>query len=209
MTKIKKGIYRHYKGNEYLVLGEAVNSESKEELVVYQDLKNDKIWCRPKKIFLEEVKTENEKKLRFSFVKENDSNSWKDKYLRALADYQNLIKQTIKDKEEFIKYAIFDFLQDLLPIYDHLKLSLKGWDKKEKDSAWAVGVRHVLKQFKDILSAKGIEEIKVIGEKFDHNTMEAIDGEGELVDKEIMPGYKLNGRVVKPAKVTVKKANKN
>jgi molecular chaperone GrpE len=126
-----------------------------------------------------------------------------EKYLRALADYQNLLKQTAKDREEFVKYALSDFLQDILPVYDHLKLSVNGLSEAEGSSPWAIGVQHVLKQFKDILEARGIEEIKTVGEKFDHNTMEAIDGTGDIVEKEIMPGYKLNGRVVKPARVIV------
>lgn len=203
MEKIKKGVYRHYKGNEYLVIGEALNSETKEEMVLYQDLELEKIWCRPKKMFVETVETEDGEKPRFEFVSEEDKESWENKYLRALADYQNLAKQTVRDKEDFVKFASLDLLQDLLPVYDHLKLALKGLSDEEKNSPWAVGVSHVLKQFKDVLTSKGIEEIETLGKEFNHETMEAVDGEGNMVEKEIMPGYKLNGRVIRPSKVTV------
>lgn len=203
MSTIKKGVYRHYKGGKYLLIGEAKNSEDKQDLVVYQSLDDDKIWCRPKKMFVEEIETEDGKKPRFELISE-DEGSFEDKYKRALADYQNLLKQTAKEKEEFVKYAISDFLQDVLPIYDHLKLSVNGLKDEEKNSPWAVGVSHVLKQFKDILSSRGVEEIETSNKEFNYDTMEAIDGEGNLVDKEIMPGYKLNGRVIRPAKVTVK-----
>jgi len=74
---------------------------------------------------------------------------------------------------------------------------------EEENSAWVIGVKYVLKQFKDNLATRGVEEIKTVGEKFDHNTMEALDGEGETVSKEVMPGYKLNGRLIKAAKVIV------
>lgn len=204
MEKLKSGIYHHYKGGKYRILNEVINSENQEAMIVYQDInKEDKIWVRPKKMFLEEVEVDGSKKPRFEFLQEEELESNNDKHLRALADYQNLLKQTAKDREEFVKYALSDFLQDVLPVYDHLKLSVNGLSEEEAKSPWATGVSHVLKQFKDILEARGIEEIKTVGEKFDHNTMEAMDGTGETVEKEIMPGYKLNGRVIKPAKVIV------
>ena len=74
---------------------------------------------------------------------------------------------------------------------------------EEENSAWVVGVKYVLKQFSDSLSARGVEEIKTVGEKFDHNTMEALEGDGDVVAKEIMSGYKLNGRLIRAAKVIV------
>lgn len=130
---------------------------------------------------------------------------YKEKYLRALADYQNLVRQAQKEKEEFFRYALADFLQDILPVYDHLKMSVANLKEEEQKSPWVEGVKYVLKQFKDVLEARGVEEIKTVGEAFDHETMDAIEGEGEIVDKEIKAGYKLNGRVISPAKVVVKK----
>jgi len=207
MEELKKGIYRHYKGGQYRVLNEVMDSETKAELVVYQDINDEaKVWARPKKMFLQEVEIKGIKKPRFEFLQVEDENqeSLEHQYKRALADYQNLLKQTVKDKADFAKYALQDFLQDLLPVYDHLKLSISGLSAEEGKSAWAIGVRHVLKQFKDILEVRGVEEIKTVGEKFDHHTMEAMDGAGETVAQEIMSGYKLNGRVIRPAKVIVK-----
>jgi molecular chaperone GrpE len=204
MTELKKGIYRHYKGREYRVINEALNTENQEEAVVYQDINDEKkFWVRPKKMFTSQVTVNEKEEPRFEFQREEKVDAWEDQYKRALADYQNLLKQTAKDREEFVKYAVGDFLQDILPVYDHLKLSVNGLSEEEGKSPWAIGVQHVLKQFKDILEARGIEEIKTVGEKFDHNLMEAVDGTGETVEKEIMPGYKLNGRVIKPARVIV------
>ncbi len=202
--EIKKGIYRHYKGREYRILNEVKNSENKEDMVAYQDLSDDsKIWVRPRSMFIEEVETDGEKKPRFEFIREEEAESTEQKYLRALADYQNLLKSTAKDREDFVKYATSDFLQDLLPIYDHLKMSISGLSEEEAKNPWAVGVGYVLKQFKDLLESKGIEEIKTVGEPFDHDLMEALDGQGEIVKQEIASGYKLRGKVIRPAKVIV------
>lgn len=131
--------------------------------------------------------------------------SFENKYKLALADYQNLLKKTAADKIEFTKYAVADLLEDIIPVYDHLKISLNGLPPEEENSAWVIGVKYVLKQFGDILSSKGVEEIKTVGERFDHHTMEALEGEGEIVCKEVMPGYKLNGRLIRAAKVMVTK----
>ncbi|MFZ2310837.1 MAG: nucleotide exchange factor GrpE [Patescibacteria group bacterium] len=204
MMTIKPGIYKHYKGGEYKVLTEAKNSETKEVEIVYQDTSDEsKVWVRSKAMFLEEVETDGEAKPRFEFIKESEEDNWEHQYKLALADYQNLLKKTAADKTEFAKYAIADLLEDIIPVYDHLKLSLLGLSTEEENNAWAQGVKYVLKQFKDVLEARGVEEIKTVGEKFDHNTMEALEGEGEIVTKEIMPGYRLNGRLIRAAKVAV------
>ena len=204
MSEIKKGIYRHYKGGEYRILMEVKNSESKDNMVVYQDINDEKkIWVRPKGMFLEEVENDGTTKPRFEFFKEDENDTYENKYLRALADYQNLLKQTTKDKEDFLKYALSGFLEDLLPIYDHLKMSLMGLKEDDHKNPWVEGVKHVLKQFSEVLKSRGVEEIKTIGEKFNHETMEAIDGTGENVKKEVMSGYMLNGKVIRHAKVIV------
>lgn len=204
MKEIKKGIYKHYKGGEYRILNEAINTENREVEVVYQDLNDEKkIWVRPKKMFLESVIVEGEKKPRFEFISDEEADPWENKYLRALADYQNLLRQSAKEKSEFIKYALSDFLYNILPVYDHLKMSMNGLSEVDAKNPWAEGVSHVLKQFKEILAQYGVEEIKTVGEKFNHDFMEAIDGSGEIVKQEIVPGYKLNNKVIRPAKVIV------
>ncbi|MDP2944022.1 MAG: nucleotide exchange factor GrpE [bacterium] len=180
-------------------LAELAGGEIKpsEEMIEY-------LWVAPEKVSKLKI-TDSVKPLIEYYLekKKNNNETWEHKYKRALADYQNLVKATAKDREDFAKYALGDFLQDILPVYDHLKISVSELSEAEGQNAWVIGVRHVLKQFKDILEARGVAEIKTEGEKFDHNLMEAISGQGETVKQEIMPGYKLNGKVVRHAKVIV------
>lgn len=129
------------------------------------------------------------------------------KYRRALADYQNLLKQTANEKTEFIKYANERILLEILPVYDNLKISLSHIDEVAKTSGWAEGVKYIVKQFKDVLENFGVSEIRTDGEKFDPSSMEAISGQGEKVVKELKPGYRLNGRVVIAARVEVGEEN--
>ncbi len=202
--EIKKGVYLCHTGNEYRVLFEATDTKDHAgKVIVYQSLKDNEIWVRSKEEFLGFKEINGEKKKRFIFLREEAEDTTENKYLRALADYQNLLKQTSKEKIEFVKYALSDFLHNVLPVYDHLKMSMQGLSEEEMKNPWAQGVSHVLKQFKEVLASHGIEEIKTIGEKFDHNLMEAVDGTGEKVKQEIMPGYKLNGKVIRAAKVIV------
>ena len=209
--EIKTGVYRHYKNKDYKVLYTAVDTETKEEVVVYQAIYGEgKIWVRPKRMFLEEVEVDGKKKPRFEFIAEND-NDWQKKYLRALADYQNLLKQTAKEKMEFAIYANEQMLKEILPVYDHLKLAIEHHNGESTDD-WLKGVEHVVKQFKDALVKVGVEEIKVKEEKFDHNLMEAIGSEETedksldgKVAKQVKAGYRLNGKVIEAAKVIVYK----
>ena len=68
---LKLGIYQHYKGNRYEVLGVAKHSETEEELVVYRQLYGDGgYWVRPLKMFLEEVEVMGKKVPRFKLIEE-------------------------------------------------------------------------------------------------------------------------------------------
>lgn len=72
LNNMKIGIYKHYKGKEYRVIGVAKHSETLEDLVVYEALyDNDlaKLWVRPKNMFLEVVEINGTKISRFEFVK--------------------------------------------------------------------------------------------------------------------------------------------
>ena len=69
---MKTGRYRHYKGNEYIVIGVARHSETQEELVVYrQDYGERGLWVRPKEMFLETVEVAGHQVARFEFITEN------------------------------------------------------------------------------------------------------------------------------------------
>ena len=70
---IQTGRYRHYKGNEYIVIGLAHHSETGEELVVYQpDYGERGLWVRPKAMFEETVKVNGRTQPRFEFIGSDD-----------------------------------------------------------------------------------------------------------------------------------------
>jgi len=72
-NQIRAGIYQHFKGKEYKVIGVAKHSETLEDLVVYEALypnETAKLWVRPVEMFLDNVEVEGKKVPRFKFVKE-------------------------------------------------------------------------------------------------------------------------------------------
>jgi hypothetical protein len=68
---IQMGVYEHYKGNKYLVIGIAKNSETLEEMVIYISLYDNpvsKMWARPLKMFLGNIMVDGIEKPRFKFL---------------------------------------------------------------------------------------------------------------------------------------------
>lgn len=73
MKKIQKGIYKHYKGNYYVVVSVAKHSETLEDLVVYQALYGDfGLWVRPMEMFCETIEINGQQQKRFEFIGENN-----------------------------------------------------------------------------------------------------------------------------------------
>jgi hypothetical protein len=71
MTDIKTGKYRHYKGNDYEVIGVARHSETEEKLVVYRPLYGERgLWVRPLEMFCQEIELDGKKVRRFEYVEE-------------------------------------------------------------------------------------------------------------------------------------------
>lgn len=73
MDRIKLGIYQHYKGQKYKVIGVAKHSETLENLVVYEALYDNeisKLWARPKEMFFEELEIAGNKVPRFKYLGE-------------------------------------------------------------------------------------------------------------------------------------------
>jgi cyclomaltodextrinase / maltogenic alpha-amylase / neopullulanase len=69
---LKLGIYKHFKGNKYEVLGVAKHSETREELVVYRALYGEgELWVRPKEMFLEDVEVSGIRTPRFKYIEKN------------------------------------------------------------------------------------------------------------------------------------------
>ncbi len=131
----------------------------------------------------------------------NQVEEYKNKYFRALADYQNLEKRVDGDRENIGKAVQVQLLMKLLPFVDNL-------DKAEvfvKDIGLKLAKDHLLKIFQEV----GLEELDVINKEFDPYTAEVIDlvpGERDNIVVEVLrKGYRLGDRILRVAQVKVSK----
>lgn len=129
--------------------------------------------------------------------------------LRGLADVENLKKRLQREKDEFCKFAEQSVLESLLPVLDNLDLALEHGRKFEACPELINGVEMTRKSFLDILARHGMEPLGAAGEEFDPAWHEAL---GQQADPQVEPGricqlvqrgYRLKGRLVRPAKVLV------
>jgi molecular chaperone GrpE len=132
-----------------------------------------------------------------------------DGWKRAKADYLNLKRETDKKVQETIQFANAALIIELLPINDHFKLAIAHIPKEELGKEWIKGLFAINKELKDMLSRFGIEEIETVGKEFNPELHEAVTKEKaegvkpHHIIKELQPGYKLFGKVLQHAKVSV------
>ena len=139
-------------------------------------------------------------------VPKQDYDELDDRYKRILAEFENFKKRSAKEREGLYNSILSDVIEVILPVVDNLENAAKV---ETKDESYKQGVELVLKQFKDVLTSKGIEEIKAIGETFDPSLHEAVSsvqddtkGEKEIV-QEYRKGYKIGNRVIRHSMVVV------
>ncbi|MBL9205748.1 MAG: nucleotide exchange factor GrpE [Opitutaceae bacterium] len=131
-----------------------------------------------------------------------------ERYLRAIADLDNVRKRSVREKDELRQYAASRVLEDLIPVLDNLALGLAAAKAPNADLKTLVGgVEMVLAQAKSALSQHGLKEINPLGQTFDPNLHESISvqpspevAEG-AVSVVVRTGYSLNGRLLRPASV--------
>ena len=129
-----------------------------------------------------------------------EAEEWKNKYLRVLADYQNLDKRASEEKQEIRKFAAEIVLMRLLPAIDTLS--------KAKAHIQDPGLDLSMKEFETALADLGIVKIEVLGKEFNPHEMECIDvaeGPENQVIAELLPGYRLHDKIIRVAQVKVGK----
>lgn len=134
----------------------------------------------------------------------------KDEYLngwrRAKAECINQQKDEMKRMEDVVKFANTEIIKDLLIVLDSFELSLLA----TKDPESKKGIEIIYAQFEKILNKYGLEKIKALGEDFDPAVHEAMlqeesDKKSGIILEEMVKGWKLNGKVIRPTKVKIAK----
>ncbi len=138
--------------------------------------------------------------------KQKEYDDLNDRYKRVLAEFENYKKRSSKERETLYNSILGDIVGVFLPIVDNLENAVKA---ETQDTEYKKGIELVLKQFKDILKAKGVEEIESIGQTFDPSQHEAVSsiqdpekGVQEIV-QEYRKGYKIGSKVIRHSMVVV------
>ena len=154
----------------------------------------------------EKLEKKQETKRETKPAKEKELEELTDRYKRVLAEFENYKKRSSKERETLYNSILSDVVEVFLPIVDNLENALKV---ETQDVEYKKGVELVLKQFKDILKTKGVEEIPAVGETFDPSLHEAVssvqdpDKNAQEIVQEYRKGYKIGNRVIRHSMVVV------
>ncbi|WP_062267495.1 nucleotide exchange factor GrpE [Endozoicomonas arenosclerae] len=136
----------------------------------------------------------------------------KDQTLRAQAEMQNIKRRAEQDVEKAHKFALEKFVDALIPVVDSLEKGIESAEQAEgAHEALVEGMNLTLKQFLDALGRFSVEQEDPNGQPFNPNFHQAMsmvpnpDVETNTVIDVFQKGYKLNGRLIRPAMVVVSK----
>ena len=158
----------------------------------------------------EEVKEENPCEVIAKL--EADLEEWKSSYTRKLAEFQNFTKRKENEVAEMKKYASEGIITKLLDNIDNLERAEQASAETKNFDALVEGVNMILRNLRNLLTEEGVEELEAAeGVKFnpyEHQAMmtENVENlDNDVIVKVFQKGYRLKGKVIRPAMVTVNK----
>lgn len=144
--------------------------------------------------------------------------SLKDQRLRAIAELENFRKRAEKDQSDALKYGISNFAKEIIDIRDNIERAQSSIsdEAKSNESIKSVieGIDLIVQSVISTFEKIGIKKIESLNEKFDHNLHQAMmeiendDLEPGTIVQELIPGYTLHDRLLRPAMVGVSKKSK-
>jgi molecular chaperone GrpE len=133
-----------------------------------------------------------------------------DRLLRKQAEFDNYRKRIDRERSEFVQFASADLIKELLNALDSFDLAIRNAASESSASDNMLrGLDLIYKQFQDTLGRFGLKAIEAKGQPFDPNIHQAVsttvtdDVEENTVVEEMRKGYTLNGRLLRPAMVSV------
>ena len=138
----------------------------------------------------------------------------KDQLTRRQADFENYRKRVDRERSETYNRVVADVAAKLLPVLDNLKRALEAESSVESSESdefrhFLSGVDLIYKQLNGVLDALGVKPVAAVGEQFDPHIHEAVvteatdDYEPDTVMQEIVAGYRLGDKLIRPALVKV------
>jgi len=137
-----------------------------------------------------------------------------EKILRLQAEFDNYKKRQEKKQMEFVEYANWGLLNNLLAVVDNLERALESTKSEKHVKPIHDGLKNVLKDFYNVLNKEGVKPIESVKQKFDPSKHEAVMREEtdkhseDIVTEEFRKGYFFKSKVLRPAMVKVAVASK-
>ena len=139
----------------------------------------------------------------------------KDQRLRSIAELENYRKRSEKDQADALKYGIANFAKEVVSIRDNIERAnssiVDELKQEEKIKPVIEGLDLIQQSIISVLDRFGIKKIEAMDQKFDHNLHQAMieierdDCEPGIVVQELIPGYTLHDRLLRPSMVGVSK----
>jgi molecular chaperone GrpE len=144
--------------------------------------------------------------------------SLKDQRLRAIAELENFRKRAEKDQSDALKYGISNFAKEIINIRDNIERAQSSISDEAKNNeaikSVIEGIDLIAQSVVSTFEKIGIKKIESLNEKFDHNLHQAMmeieneELEPGTIVQELIPGYTLHDRLLRPAMVGVSKKSK-
>jgi len=143
---------------------------------------------------------------------QEEAAEWKDKYLRLVAEFENLRKRNARERIELTQIAGKDIMTSLLDVVDDCERAQKQVETSNDVTAIKEGVSLVFNKLRNTLQSKGLKQMTSVGQEFNPDLHEAIteipapskEAVGKVID-EVQKGYYLNDKIIRFAKVVVGK----
>jgi len=142
---------------------------------------------------------------------EKDLAEMKDKWVRSVADVQNIRRRADRDKSDALKYGVTNFAREMVSVADNLRRALESAPEDLKDTDLIKGVDMTERELQSAFNKAGIKRIEALGQPFDHNLHQAmyeIDDASQsagLVGQVMQNGYVIHDRLLRPSMVGVTK----
>ncbi|MCF7793709.1 MAG: nucleotide exchange factor GrpE [Candidatus Cloacimonetes bacterium] len=167
-----------------------------------------------------EVSKEKETKKKAKKLSSNDKikalelelEEFKDRYVRKAAEFDNFRRRNISEKADWIKNANERIVLELCDVLDNFERALHPEVEKNRESL-EKGIELIFQQLSNLLKKEGVEKIDAMEQEFDPNIHEALahipsEHDDNIVAAVIQNGYKMNNKVIRPARVAVSNGQK-
>lgn len=145
-------------------------------------------------------------KVREAYSKSED---FQDKYIRVMADIDNLKRRQIKEREDTVIRTRSQIISDLLPVLDAFQMGMNEVEKEESTKNIFVGISMAYKQMESVLNEYGLEIVDPKGTNFDPKYHEALSYQSDeeveegYVLQTVRVGYKMRDKLLRPASVII------